>query len=372
MNNDTGANTFFEIEESIPALVSQFEAQIKSIEFTLIRDTINKVTRVIKGKALNTEKTFQAEWWISYHYTNNVSQFSSEQLESMQLLWKHSFDNLEDWDEETIKIMKICAKNKKELTHKEDIILSDFTIWDRMEAHVLPRPHITCHSLLTCEVNNQLCVIYIIEGTSEKPIIGPFTTGWHVAATNEVRSIIESRNESGQEEFFEKIFWVIRDNMIKEIEEETGIYLNSESITYFQADQMDPKKTFMHIPENFTKITRGNEEYIHIFHAHLSKEQIEEIVADKEDWVEGHVAIPIHLIEDFITKDGNTTLPLYSFDGEPFHFHDQNKFASDEEFQTKSHLISTNDLNQEIITLIPNYILLFTNLVKKNIDRLLK
>lgn len=73
--------------------------------------------------------------------------------------------------------MEICAQNKKELTHKEDIVLADFSIGDRMEAHVLPVPHITCHSLLTCEINNELYGIYIIEGTSENPVIGPFTTG---------------------------------------------------------------------------------------------------------------------------------------------------------------------------------------------------
>lgn len=185
-----------------------------------------------------------------------------------------------------------------------------------------------------------------------------------------MRDIIESRSHISQEEFLEKMFAVIRDNMSKEIEEETGILLDSESITYFQADQSDPKKTFVHFPENFTKVTKGNEEYIHIFHAHLSKDQVGKILADKEDGVEGHVAIPMRSIDNFIANGG--ILPLYSFDGKPFHFHDRGKFSSDEEFAIKSHLIDVSDINQEFITYAPDYISLFTNLVKKNIDRLLR
>lgn len=357
---------------TMTVLSPQPEIQTEPIEFTLIRDTVNKVTRIIQGRAQDVEKTFQPEWELSYHYTNNITQFSPEEFESMQILWKNSFDNLSDnqnWDEKMNKILKICAQNKKELTHKEDIVLADFTIGDRMEAHVLPRAHITCHSLLTCEINNELCAIYIIEGTSDKPVIGPFTTGWHVAVTPEVRSIIESRDQGSQEEFLEKMLSVIRDNMAKEIEEETGISIDQKNITYFQADQSDPKKTFVYFPENFTKVTKGNEEYIHIFHAHLSKDQVEKIVADKEDGVEGHVAIPMRSIENFIANGG--TLPLYSFNGKPFHFHDRSKFSSDEEFMSKSHLIDTSDINQEFMTYAPDYISLFTNLVKKNIDRIL-
>jgi hypothetical protein len=353
--------------EEIPfVLGSQLKSKMESIEFTLIRDTVNKVTRVMEWRPQDTEKTFRHDWGISYHYTSNIHQFSSEQLESMQILWKNSFDNLvanQDWRENAVKIMEICAENKKELTHKEDIVLSDFTIWDRMEAHVLPRAHITCHSLLTCEINDELCAIYIIEGTTEKPVIWPFTTGWHIAVTDDIRDIIESRDKYSQEEFLAKMFSVIRNNMTKEIEEETGITLDPEVITYFQADQSDPKKTFIHIPENFTKVTKGNEESIHTFHAHLSKEQVAQIVADKEDGVEGHVAIPIGSIENFLAN--GRTLPLYSFDGKPFHFHNRSKFGSEQEFQEKSHLVSVDYLNQEIMTYAPNYISLFTNLVKK-------
>lgn len=190
-------------------------------------------------------------------------------------------------------IRDICAQNKKEILHTEDILLSDFTIGDRMEAHTLPRAHLNCHSLLTCDINGERCVLYVLEGTHAAPVVGPFTTGGHVAVTPEVRAIIESKDQYSEQEFHERIFCIIRENMAKEIGEETGVIINPENITYFQADTQDPRKTLLRFPVNFCKVTKGNEEDIHIFHVHLTPEQVKSIVADKDDGVEGHVATPL-------------------------------------------------------------------------------
>lgn len=111
--------------------------------------------------------------------------------------------------------------------------------------------------------------------------------------TDEVRTAIENRPNVSETEFRQKMFAIIRANMSKEIGEETGIEIDPSSITYFQADPEDPNKTHLRFRENFSKVTKGNEEDIHIFHAHVSENQLKTIVADKNDGVEGHVITPL-------------------------------------------------------------------------------
>lgn len=142
----------------------------KETEFTIVRDVRSKSTKILLGKAPVTSKSFEHADGVKYHYSNDLSQFSEQELDAMPTLSKELLAS-EGVSNKLRKVLDVCAKNPKELLHTEDIVLSDFTIGDRAEAHLLPRPHVNCHSLVTCEVNGVTQVVFILEGTSENPII---------------------------------------------------------------------------------------------------------------------------------------------------------------------------------------------------------
>lgn len=336
------------------------------IEFTLIRDNNKKITRIVQYKTENIIKSFNHEPGIIYHYTNKLDDFNENDLTKIQIVNNDFFSSTNQlWKMKEIKW--ICEKNKKELFHTEDILLSDFTIWDRMEAHILWLAHINCHALLTCELNGEIYIIFHLSTIHGKLSISPFTVGWHVVINDEVKNIIESYKKYSHQEFQKKIFYIIHNNISKEIEEETGIYIEPSNITYFKADNDNPKKTYLHFTKNFSKVTKLNEEDIHIFHAHLSKEQINDIVADKDDGVELHVATPLKWVEN-ILKTWNK-IPIYTLNWQPLHFHKREKFSSNKEYQVFSHLIEKDDLNQDCIKIEPNYIPIFMSFVKENLKK---
>ncbi len=337
------------------------------IEFTLVRDIVGKVTRVLEGKAGQVEKSFQRDPTIRYHYTNYLDQFTPEDLAWMHVFSKESIKSPPQEGNMT-KIFGICAKNKKEILHNEDIVLSDFSIWDRMEAHTIPRAHLGSQILLTCEYQNQIYSIFVLSGTYDKPVVCPYTTGWHIAATDKVKEVVALRDKYTDNEFHEKIFQTIRENMVKEIEEETGLVIDPTEITYFQADPTDPSKTYTHLPQNFSKDTKGNEEFVHIFHAHLNKNIIDGIVANHEDGIEGFVMSPFLLTEDVLKVWKK--ISLYKLNGERYRIHPREKFQSNEEYEDLSHLITINDMQQEYVRSQPGHIPKLAELVKANLLRL--
>lgn len=153
--------------------------------------------------------------------------------------------------------------------------------------------------------------------------------------------------------------------MSKEIREETGIEIDPSSITYFQADSERPNKTHLRFKENFSKVTKGNEEDIHIFHAHISEDQLKAIVADKNDGVEGHVVTPLGNVEKVLENGGR--IPLFTLDGRPFKIRKREEFNSDEEFELLGHFASKENLNQEFVTVEPEYVPKFVGLVRQNL-----
>lgn len=140
------------------------------IEFTIVRDVCGKTTKILLGKAQVTTKSFEHAKGVKYHYANDLSQFTSEELSAMPTLTKALLADVDD-SNELGKVLAVCAKNPKELLHTEDVVLSDFTIGDRAEAHLLPRAHVNCHSLVTCEIGGVDHVVFILEGTQENPIV---------------------------------------------------------------------------------------------------------------------------------------------------------------------------------------------------------
>lgn len=344
--------------------VKQSSGSEQVIEFTLIRDTLHKVTRIIEWKSAHVEKSFQRDPNIRYHYTTDLSQLSSEELARTFVFSK---DTIKTPPEEgnMKRIFEVCGKNKKEIWHNEDIVMSDFSIWDRMEAHVLPRPHISTQVLLTCEYQGQIFSIFVLSGTYDKPVVCPYTTGWHVAVTENIKDVLRTWNNTA--EFHAKIFHAIRENMTKEIQEETWLTINLDDITYFQADPNDPTKTYTYLPTNFSKFTKANEEFVHIFHAHLSKDTIDGMIANHEDGIDGFVMSPFLLTSTVL--ETWKSIPLYKLNWDKYNLHPRNKYSSDGEYEESSNLATIDDMQQEYVRSQPKHIPTVTQLVKSNLAK---